>query len=81
MESQPLPTVVPPQKTQPKETAAAKRRQGTKSSVFVEEMAGTALRKQKDGRPKSSQFVCKLSAAPQLRPPDAQCYLKANEPM
>jgi hypothetical protein len=78
MESQTLPTVAPPQKTQRKETAHRKVRQGTKSSVFAEEIGGIAPRKQKDGRPKSSQFVCKLSAAPQLRPPDAQCYLKAN---
>jgi hypothetical protein len=34
------------------------------------------VQRQKDGWRKSSQFVCKLSAAPQLPPPDAMCYLK-----
>jgi hypothetical protein len=37
------------------------------------------VQRTKDGRRKSSQFVCKLSAAPQLPPPDVQCYLKPKK--
>jgi hypothetical protein len=45
--------------------------------VFLEEI----LVEKKDGPRKSSQFVCKLSAAPQLPPPDVECYLKPSTAM
>jgi hypothetical protein len=53
---------------------------GGKRPLVCEGLGSTSLaeilQKQKDGRRKSSQFVCKLSAAPQLPLPDVQCYLK-----
>jgi hypothetical protein len=45
------------------------------SKEIVEE-APTGVLDKKDGRRKSSQFVCKLSAAPQLPLPDALHYGK-----